>query len=286
MSFVERHISLMVLAIAAMIALRVTGLVNFETWDTTIRDRGFLQVPLGLFESEKKSASLATMIASTLQKQRSTKALMDPTDAEIVTGSTASAEGEKSNPPSGTKTEKSDVKDQKNTGVEKVQAPLPPVMPQVDSAERSLLEKLALRRTELDQREQDLANREALLQAAEKRLDDRTAELKIMETELQAKSEAMNAERQTLKPVIIMYETMKPKDAARLFEKLDVSVLLPLAKGMNPRKLADVLALTDPVLAGKVTKSLSSLQSPSSETKAKATNPANELPDFSNKGSE
>ena len=56
-----------------------------------------------------------------------------------------------------------------------------------------------------------------------------------------------------LKSLVIMYEGMKPKDAARIFDKLDQSVLVDVASVMNPRKLADVLALMNADMAQRLT---------------------------------
>ena len=39
-----------------------------------------------------------------------------------------------------------------------------------------------------------------------------------------------------------IYENMKPKDAARIFEELDMAILLPVTERMKERKLAAVLA--------------------------------------------
>jgi flagellar motility protein MotE (MotC chaperone) len=36
---------------------------------------------------------------------------------------------------------------------------------------------------------------------------------------------------------------MKPKDAAKIFDTLDLNVLLKVARAMNPRKMSPVLAL-------------------------------------------
>ena len=48
-----------------------------------------------------------------------------------------------------------------------------------------------------------------------------------------------------------MYENMKPKDAARIFERLDMKILVDVATEINPRKMADILAQMTPDLAEK-----------------------------------
>ena len=42
--------------------------------------------------------------------------------------------------------------------------------------------------------------------------------------------------------LVRIYENMKPKDAARIFEVLDLDTLLMVAERMNERKLAPVMA--------------------------------------------
>ncbi len=53
-----------------------------------------------------------------------------------------------------------------------------------DNSEEALLARLAERRGELDRRDADIAMRTALLEAAEKRLDERTKELAALEAQV------------------------------------------------------------------------------------------------------
>ena len=56
-----------------------------------------------------------------------------------------------------------------------------------------------------------------------------------------------------MKSLVKVYENMKPKDAARIFEKLDMPVLLQVVERMKEQKLAAVLAEMDPGKAKSVT---------------------------------
>lgn len=121
-------------------------------------------------------------------------------------------------------------------------------------AEIAILGSLSERREEIDKRAQALDLREQLLTAVEKRVDERIAELKAIEARINgqiASNDKANDER--LKSVVQMYETMKPKDAARIFGRLDMGVLIDVAKRMNPRKMAVILAAMDPVTAQDLT---------------------------------
>jgi flagellar motility protein MotE (MotC chaperone) len=50
-----------------------------------------------------------------------------------------------------------------------------------------------------------------------------------------------------------MYENMKPKDAAKVFDRLEMGVLLELASQMNPRRMSDVLAQMSTEAAERLT---------------------------------
>jgi flagellar motility protein MotE (MotC chaperone) len=124
----------------------------------------------------------------------------------------------------------------------------------VSPAERAILESLQKRRAELDARAHELDTREDLLRAAEKRVGGRIDELKDLEARvssiLQQKDEG---EAARLKNVVTMYENMKAKDAAKIFDGLDIKILLDVAKEINPRRMSDILALMSPENAQRLT---------------------------------
>ncbi len=102
--------------------------------------------------------------------------------------------------------------------------------------EIELLQSLAERRKELDLRASQLERREALLLAVERRIDEKVAGLKVLQRSIQSESENQ------YKSLVKIYENMKPKDAARIFEELNMAILLPVTERMKERKLAAVLA--------------------------------------------
>jgi flagellar motility protein MotE (MotC chaperone) len=140
-------------------------------------------------------------------------------------------------------------------------------------AERAILERLQVRRQELDTRGRELDLRESLIQNAEKRMDARLDELKQVEdrikVEMQQKDEA---EAARLKGLVTMYENMKPRDAAKIFNGLDSTVLLEVVSAINPRTMAEILAQMAPDVAQRLTVELAS-----KAQQAKADGPA-ELP--------
>ncbi|HEX2215463.1 MAG TPA: flagellar protein FlbB [Xanthobacteraceae bacterium] len=126
--------------------------------------------------------------------------------------------------------------------------------PRLSPGERAVLERLQERRRELESRDRELDIREGLLKAAEKRLEARVNELKQLETQVSAslqKKEEGEAER--FKGLITMYENMKAKEAARIFDRLDLRVLIDVAAQINPRRMSDILAQMSPEAAERLT---------------------------------
>jgi flagellar motility protein MotE (MotC chaperone) len=135
----------------------------------------------------------------------------------------------------------------------------PPLIPLGGSSpsERALLERLQQRREQLDQQGRELDMRENLLKAAEKRIEERIGELKQLEASVgTAQQRQDDADQTRMKSLVIMYEAMKPKDAARIFDKLDMAILVDVANAMKPQKLADVIAAMDSDAAQRLTVAL------------------------------
>jgi flagellar motility protein MotE (MotC chaperone) len=141
-------------------------------------------------------------------------------------------------------------------------------------AERAILERLGERRQELDARARELEIRENLLKSAEKRLDGRVNELKGLEAQAGSnvqKKEADDAAR--LKGLVTMYENMKAKDAAKIFDRLEMPVLIAVVSQIKPRLMADIMAQMQPDAAERLTTELASRA-----TGIAPTAPAAELP--------
>lgn len=125
------------------------------------------------------------------------------------------------------------------------------------SAQPALVEALSKRREQLDSRSAEIDLRENLLKAAEKRLEDRLQELKRIEETIASEDKKRTDEEQArYKDLVTMYEAMKVKQAAAIFEKLDPRVLLEVAAMMKPSKLSDILGAMAPEAAQRLTVSL------------------------------
>ncbi|MGN6683259.1 MAG: MotE family protein [Devosia sp.] len=126
-----------------------------------------------------------------------------------------------------------------------------------DNSEQALLARLGDRRAELDKREADLAMRESLVRAAEKKLDERTRELAALQQQVASLVDQKQAsEAANFKAIVSMYETMRPKDAAKIFDTLDLNVLIKVAQAMNPRKMSPILAAMSATPAQALTTAL------------------------------
>ena len=127
----------------------------------------------------------------------------------------------------------------------------------VSNAERSLLQDLRHRREQLDSREHALEERDAVLQAAELRLQDKIEHLAALQARLDELDHARKRRQdENWSGLVKVYETMKPRDAAAIFDVLDMHVLLGVLDRMNERKAAGVLAAMQPERARLATQML------------------------------
>lgn len=123
--------------------------------------------------------------------------------------------------------------------------------------EVKLLQDLAKRRAELDQRADELTQRETLLKAAEQRVDEKIDQLKQMQATVDASLGKVDAqEDQRLSSLVAIYTNMKPKEAAPILSTLDMPVLLQLLTRMKDRTTSAIMAAMDPKTAQTITLAL------------------------------
>ena len=124
----------------------------------------------------------------------------------------------------------------------------------ISASERALLERLQARRQELEARAREIDIRENLLKSAEKRIEGRVEELKAVESRISTATEQKKeVEDARLKGLVTMYEGMKPRDAAKVFDRLEMPVLFEIASKIAPRKMSDILGLMSPEAAERLT---------------------------------
>ncbi|MFQ5763426.1 MAG: MotE family protein [Rhodospirillales bacterium] len=128
-------------------------------------------------------------------------------------------------------------------------------------SEIDLLQQLAERRRVLESREQELEIRTGLLSAAETRIDKKVEELKVLRETISGLIKTFDEQQDAkLLSLVKIYENMKPKDAATIFEDLEMDTLLEVAERMKERKLAPIMAKMNPEKAREVTVELARLR--------------------------
>jgi flagellar motility protein MotE (MotC chaperone) len=158
--------------------------------------------------------------------------------------------------------------------------PLPDGPPPMTDGEKAVLLELRDRRLELEAREASLTSRQSMLAAAEKKLSARVDELQ----DLQKRLEALDAshrqqEESAWQSLVKVYEAMKPRDAATIFNDLGMPVLLAVVDRMKETKAAAILAAMTPEKARDVTMQLAQVRTkPAAAADAGGKSPANPEP--------
>lgn len=240
-----RILPVVIFAAVCLLALKVVGL----TIDGGYIFAPFSDPPSPTVNGAAAAAGVESTPAAPAPSQRSwARELLNLPD---VTGSSAPAK-----PPEGAEAEKP----KKDTSVAPPKGPPDgKVVPldgsrQLSPGERAVLERLQERRQELDARARELEIRENLLKAAEKRLEAKADDIKKMEGgNAEAVAQKKEADAARFKSIVTMYENMKAKDAAKIFDRLDMKVLIEVASQFNPRKMSDVMAQMSPDAAEKLT---------------------------------
>jgi hypothetical protein len=130
---------------------------------------------------------------------------------------------------------------------------IPDTPPGLDDVARTLQQ----RREEILQLEARLALREAAIRAAEADVMAQIERLETFQLELEALVGAAEAEEEErLQQLVKMYESMRAKSAAAIFDQLELPVILAVAKRMREARMAGILAAMNPNRARVVTTEL------------------------------
>ncbi len=140
-------------------------------------------------------------------------------------------------------------------------SPVPDNPSPVSDSERALLQDLRQRRQELDARAAALKTRESMLVAAEQKLSARLTQLEALQKKLEGLDAAQQAKEEAgWQGLVKLYEVMKPKDAATIFNDLSMPVLLQLMDRMKDAKAALVMAAMNTDKARDVTAQLARMR--------------------------
>lgn len=133
-------------------------------------------------------------------------------------------------------------------------------------AEVQVLQSLGERRKQLDAREAALSTQADLASAAERRLNERMEELKRLEARVQTLLGQVDEEQsRRLASLVDVYQRMRAKDAAAVFDQLDEAVLIQVAARMRQQNLAEIMARMNPERARALTMKLAETRLPPPE---------------------
>ena len=160
-------------------------------------------------------------------------------------------------------------------------APAPAVSAEtgVSQAEMDVLTSLAGRRGVLDDRQRELDLKASVIAAAEKRVDEKIAQLKALQAQIEAlMGQREQRESQQIDGLVRVYAAMKPRDAARIFASLDDEVRINVAGRMKPDTMAGILAALPSEVAQKLTVELATRYRAPTAAAAGAAQPAAPMP--------
>ncbi len=120
--------------------------------------------------------------------------------------------------------------------------------------ELDILQSLSERRDELSKWEEEIRMKENLLEATEIRINKKIDEIKLLEESVREILEQYDEhEDGKIRSLVKIYENMKAKEAARIFDEMELPVLLMVVDRMWERKAAPILAKMDPKKAKQLT---------------------------------
>ncbi len=111
------------------------------------------------------------------------------------------------------------------------------------NSEILILQELAERREALDIRAKEIDKKAIQLKVAETEINKKIQQLKEYEDRLSKLiNQYSQKEQENLNSLVKLYTTMKPKDAARLFNTMDLDITVALLKGMKPSTSSAILS--------------------------------------------
>lgn len=156
--------------------------------------------------------------------------------------------------------------------------PAAPEPPAISESERGVLLELRQRRQDLDARESAVVARESMLAAAEQKLAHRVDELQALQKQLEALENArVQRDENGWQGLVKLYEAMKPREAAAIFNELAMPVLLGVVDRMKEARAGPIVAAMNPDKARELTAQLASTRTnrePPKTTAAKGAPPA------------
>lgn len=120
--------------------------------------------------------------------------------------------------------------------------------------ELDILQSLSARREEIEKWADEVEMKENLLKATEVSINEKLDKMQGLKTEVEELLKRYDKQEQIeLKSLVKIYESMKPKQAARIFDEMEMGILLDVVDLMSERKAAPILAAMSPTKAKDLT---------------------------------
>lgn len=141
-------------------------------------------------------------------------------------------------------------------------ANLPTMQSGYSKEEMKILRELSNRRQKLDKTEESLNIRANVLQATENKLEQKVTELKALQDQV---SELMKGydekEDAKYRSLVKIYENMKPREAAKIFDELEMNMLVQIITRMKEARSAPIIASMHPSKAKELSIELTKYKS-------------------------
>lgn len=124
-------------------------------------------------------------------------------------------------------------------------------------SEIAILQELAERREALDLRSKEIDKKAVQLKVTEEEIGKKLVQLQNYEKKLRALMKEYNAkEKAKLDSLVKVYTSMKPKDAARIFNTLDLEITTALVREMKPSASSAIISQMEASKAKAITDAL------------------------------
>jgi flagellar motility protein MotE (MotC chaperone) len=140
----------------------------------------------------------------------------------------------------------------------------------LSSAELKLLQELGARRSRLDRSEDELRIKEKVLLSTEAKISQKIEELKLLQGKLEEVMKQYDQKEQDkIHSLVKIYENMKPREAAKILDELDMAILLRVIGNMKEVKAAPIIANMNSVKARDLSVQLAEQKSITEENNSK-----------------
>ena len=133
--------------------------------------------------------------------------------------------------------------------------PADAVLPTASCTDPALRAAIAEQKADVTARTRHLGEAEAVLAAAETRATAQIQRLSAIKRDVEVlMQQRSNLQAEDLKRMVTIYETMKPRDAARIFNDLETDIIIDVLDRMAERRSAPIIAELEDGKAREVTR--------------------------------